>query len=141
MTTDPAEWHVPPRPEAPPQGAVRELSKDDILGAKDNALVPVHVPEWGGQVFVRPMSGSDRDHWEQRFQEDGPRLATDPKDNVRASLLALCVVDSEGNRLFTSEEDVDALGKKALRPITRLYDAIVKANSLSATDIEDLEGN
>ena len=37
------------------------LSKDAILAADDLPRETVHVPEWGGDVYVRTMSGTDRD--------------------------------------------------------------------------------
>ena len=40
------------------------LSKDAILAADDLPRETVHVPEWGGDVYVRTMSGTDRDAFE-----------------------------------------------------------------------------
>ena len=36
------------------------LSRDDILKAADNEPEEVDVPEWGGSVLVRGMTGLDR---------------------------------------------------------------------------------
>ena len=40
------------------------LSKDQILSADDIQSQRVPVPEWGGEVMVRGLTGSQRDQWE-----------------------------------------------------------------------------
>ena len=40
------------------------LSKEAILAADDLPREIVSVPEWGGQVCVRTMTGTDRDAFE-----------------------------------------------------------------------------
>ncbi len=40
------------------------LTKDDILGADDLATEDVEVPEWGGCVRVRALTGTERDAFE-----------------------------------------------------------------------------
>ena len=44
------------------------LSKEAILAADDLPREKVNVPEWGGEVLVRTMSGTDRDAFEASLQ-------------------------------------------------------------------------
>ena len=40
------------------------LSRDDILKAEDLTTEEVDVPEWGGTVLVRGLTGRERDEFE-----------------------------------------------------------------------------
>ena len=40
------------------------LTKDAILQAQDSKLEKLEVPEWGGHVFIKSMSGTERDNFE-----------------------------------------------------------------------------
>ena len=40
------------------------LTRDKILSADDIRSERVKVPEWGGEVIVREMTGAERDEWE-----------------------------------------------------------------------------
>jgi len=96
------------------------LSKEQIL-ATSIPQEAVDVPEWGGKVNIRGLSASERDDYEQSLVEVGPDGRTRVKKtqhNVRASLVARCLVDEAGKRLFT-DADVAALGEKSARPSTR----------------------
>ena len=45
------------------------LGKKAILAAQDIPTEPVAVPEWGGEVLVRGLSGADRDAFEASVVE------------------------------------------------------------------------
>lgn len=112
------------------------LSRDQILAAKDLKTEVVKVKEWGGEVIVTMMDGEGRDLFESSLQTDGKR---DLK-NFRAKLLAFCIVDDKGERLF-SESDIVALGKKSAAVLTRLADAATRLNKMSEADVEELAKN
>ncbi len=112
------------------------LSRDLILAAGAARPVErVEVPEWGGAVFVRTMSGAERDAFE---------LATAPPlgtfANLRARLVALCACDEGGARLF---EDADAarLGELDARALDRVFAAARRLNALGADDYEQIKKN
>ena len=48
------------------------LTRDAILEAEDIETEEVAVPEWGGNVLVRGLSGTQRDIWEQGLVEVEP---------------------------------------------------------------------
>lgn len=113
------------------------LTKEQILAADDIPIREVEVPEWGGTVRMRGLTGSERDAYElSLFQVRGekriPRM-----ENARARLVALCIVDGEGNRLF-SDEEVKALGGKSGKVLDRLFDEARKLSGLTPEDVEEL---
>jgi hypothetical protein len=114
------------------------LSRDDILKAADNEPEEVDVPEWGGSVLVRGMTGRERDAFELSMLQPGRggRRVVDPA-NVRAKLVARCCVDDDGNRLFT-DADVAELGGKSAAAVDRVYAAAARLSGMGADDQEDL---
>lgn len=111
------------------------LSRDDILGKLKLAVEEVQVPEWGGSVFVREMSGEERDAWEAIAFAEGNKAA-----NVRATLAATCICDADGKRLL-SDADVSALGKTSAAALDRVFDAALRINRLRKKDYEDSAKN
>lgn len=108
------------------------LTKDQILEAVDLKTSEVKVPEWGGSVRVRTMSGADRDAWEASMvvvQPDGSRRAN--MESMRAKLVALTVVGEDGNPLFCLD-DVARLTQKSAAALDRVFDAAQKLNGLGA---------
>lgn len=116
------------------------LSKDQILGADDRDYDTVSCPEWGGEVRLRSISGTQRDNYEASIvQSNGADRKVNLR-NARTKLIALCAVDEEGRLLFTAD-DVNALGRKNARPIDRLFDACRVLAGMSENDVERLTEN
>ena len=46
------------------QDDMRILSREDIAQADDIVIEAVDVPEWGGTVLVKGMTGAERDRFE-----------------------------------------------------------------------------
>ena len=117
------------------------LTKDQILESSDLKNVAVEVPEWGGTVYVRTMTGADRDQFESSMVTvgaDGVRKAD--TSNLRAKLIALTIVDENGTRLFEAS-DVDRLGLKSAAAIERVFAAAQGLNGLGAKAEEDAVKN
>ena len=116
------------------------LTRDDILNCDDGEIVKVSVPEWGGHVYVRSMTGTARDAWEAS-QIGG----TDAKpkvrlDNARANLAARTLCDESGDLLF-AVMDIAALGNKSAAALDRVYAAAQRLSRITAADVEELVGN
>jgi hypothetical protein len=113
------------------------LDKAAILAAQDLPTQTVTVPEWGGDVTVRSMTGADRDQYEQALlAQRGPDGKTNMM-NVRARLAAFCMVDADGKRLF-ADEDIAALGSKSAAALDRVFAAASKLNGIGQKDVEAL---
>lgn len=106
------------------------LGKDQILAAEDLPYRDVEVPEWGGTVRIRTMTGGDRDSFESSLWD---RQGDEPvynRDHFRAKLLARCIVDDKGSRLF-SDKDIEKLSAKSGKALNRLFDAANEINAIS----------
>ena len=91
------------------------LSKAKILAAKDVKLSDaVPVPEWGGDVYIRTISGTERDKFEEAYSEQKMKA-------FRIRFLVMTLSDESGERLF-ADSDMDALGNKSSVVINRLFD-------------------
>ena len=114
------------------------LSRDEILKAEDLSAEEVEVPEWGGTVLVRGMTGQELDAFQMsaRDQKSGQRLPG-AMVNVRAKVVARCVVDDDGDRLFT-DADITALGEKSGAAIDRVFDVASRLSGLSDEDQEEM---
>lgn len=116
------------------------LTREQILSADDLAPTVVAVPEWGGEVRVRGLTGAERDAFEAAlFMEDGKRRRLNLV-NVRAKLVAMACIDEKGGRLFT-EADAEALGQKSGLALTRVADCVQKLSGLTDEDVQELVGN
>lgn len=113
-------------------------NKDDILNAVDEKIMEIDVPEWGGTVRIKGLTAAERDRFEQSCQTKSGGVDL---TNVRAKLAALCIVDRNGNRLFPSQSDVIALGKKSGKAIDRIYTEVQKLNRMTDEEIEELAKN
>ena len=107
------------------------LNKEQILSANDLPQEEVQVLEWGGSVFVRTMTGSERDAFESDYQKDKSK-------DIRAKLCVRVVCDENGQRLF-SDADIMALSSKSAAALDRIFAAAISLNKVSNKDIEELK--
>jgi hypothetical protein len=112
------------------------LSRDAILAADDIKTVPVDVPEWGGTVLIKGMTGTARDEFEATNRRNGEQNLT----NIRARFLVRCIVNETGTRIF-ADQDAAALGKKSSAAIDRLWDIAADMNGTSDKATGAIEGN
>lgn len=110
------------------------LSRDQILSADDLTHEDLPVPEWGGTVRVRSLTGTERDAFEVSVSPDGKKTNL---ANVRARLVAKTVVDEQGNALFT-DTDVIKLGLKNAAALNRVWDVARKLSGLTEDDVKEL---
>lgn len=114
------------------------LDRETILEADDASYELVPVPEWGGEVRVRSLTGWERDQYESsiNIQQGGGKSKLNLL-NARAKLAALVCVGDDGNRLF-SDDDALALGKKSAFALNRIFDVATKLSGLSESDVQEL---
>jgi len=114
------------------------LSADDIFSASDSKINQVEIPEWGGTIFVKTMSGIERD----KFESDHTRLKKTGQElyNFRARFAVCVVCDQEGTLLFKAE-DAEKIGCKSAKSLDRIFEAASAMNGMTAEDVETLEKN
>lgn len=116
------------------------LDKAAILAAKDMKLEALEVPEWGGTVYVRVMSGAERDSFEADCTEVSRKGSKPKLENIRAKLAVRVLCDQNGNRLF-ADSDAAELGKKNSKAIDRVWESANRLNALRTADVEELAKN
>ena len=105
------------------------------MQAQDLKTEDVEVPEWGGKVIVRTITGKERDAFEaQLTQEEGGLV------NIRAKFVAATVVDENGKLLF-NELQIDQLGEKSATALDRVFAIGQKLAGLGTKDVEELTKN
>ncbi len=118
------------------------LTRDEILRHAELPKQTVSVPEWGGEVVVRGMTALEQDQYDLEIAAAGRDTAK--MAGFRARLVARCVTDENGKRIF-SEADAAKLGEMFAAPIVRLT-AIIRVLSASGEgsaeeEIESAEKN
>lgn len=118
------------------------LDREAILSHRhDLPFEDVEVPQWGGLVRVRGLSGKDRDAYEastiivragRKGLEEGRDL-----DNLRARLIVRCLVDEQGERLFHDGE-YDVLGDLPGVIVNKLWEVASRLSGLGDEDLAEL---
>ncbi len=106
------------------------LTREQILQCDDLPREIVKVPEWGGEVQVRTMTGTDRDAFEASLIGKEGRL-----ENVRARLVSLAVCDESGERLF-ADADITALGAKSAKALDRVFAVAQRLNGIGSDQVD-----
>jgi len=113
------------------------LNRDEILAVDDIQIELIEVPEWGGAVFVKGMTGAERD----RFESGIVRISGDESQvnmvDIRAKLCAATAVDEDGKKLFTAA-DIKELTKKSAVALQKVYEAATRLSGMSDEDVEEL---
>lgn len=111
------------------RAAVEAAQKQPALESRD-------VPEIGGTVYIRGLTGKQRDVWEQ-WCVVGEGKNRHLK-NVRGKLLARTLCDEHGTRLLT-DPDAEWLGDLPGDIISPLYDLAARLSGISEAVKQDLE--
>ena len=113
------------------------LSRDDILAVDDIKIESMDVPEWGGSVFVRGMTGAERDQFESSIISiDGDNQKVDMRD-IRAKLCSKSICDEDGKKLFTPA-DIKELSKKSAVALQRVFKVAQRLSGITDDDVEEL---
>ncbi len=116
------------------------LSRDAILAVNDVLYEDVDVPEWGGKVRVKSLTGKERDALESSMIVGKGKNANVNLNNLRAKLVARSVVDEDGKQVF-SDEDLAALGAKSAAALTRVYEVAQRLSGITEEDVDELTKN
>ena len=111
------------------------LTKEAILQSKDYQDEVINVPEWGGSVRLKTMSGVERDMFETEAmkRKKGDKIEL---KGLKSFLLMLTLVNDKGERLF-AEADIDELNKKSGAVIDTLFVKCQDLNKLTQGSLED----
>ena len=113
------------------------LDKKSILLADDVVKELVSVPEWGGDVWVRGMTGASRDKFEASIVQTRGKDQSLNMVNIRAKLASMTICDEKGNRIF-SEADVKDLSNKSAHALQRIFVVAQKLSGIGDDDVKEL---
>lgn len=116
------------------------LSREEIL-AKRRPPKPVNVPLWGGEVYLKYLSGVEFAAWEAWLQDQKEKADT-VSPYARANLVVRCVCDESGARLFT-DDDAKALGEAegGGAVLDYLWDLCAPMNGIGRAATEEIAKN
>ena len=117
-----------------------KLTRDQILAVADIKTEEVQVPEWGGSVFVRGLTGAQRVKFEMKVVEHRGTKQIWHRENIRARIIVMSVVDDKGELLF-SEKDIKAVSEKAAGALERIFNVAQRLSGLSKQDVAELAKN
>lgn len=113
------------------------LSKASLLGATRPPQETVTVPELGGEVIVRGMTGAERDAFEVAMVEGRGKNRQVNLKNIRARLVAYSCIDQDGARIF-SDADIPALGAVRADVLNRIYTKAQRLSGITDEDVDEL---
>ena len=118
------------------------LSAAEILAADDLVTETVQCDEWGGDVLIKSMTGTERDAFELAMtdRDEKGKVTPGSMDNVRAGLVAATAVDEAGKQMFTAEQ-VKALGNKSALALDRCFEVASRLNHMYSAAVADAKGN
>lgn len=113
------------------------LTREKILEANDINFAEVAVPEWGGTVRIRTISGDMRDGYDL-YRSKISDNQTNP--GYRAFVCAMCCVGTDDKPMFTTK-DIRSLGEKSSAALDRVFDVADKLNGFTSTEVEETAKN
>jgi hypothetical protein len=110
------------------------LTLDAIKEADDIKNQTVVIPEWGGDILIKSMSGRLRSNLEQKIASNAPH------GDIKMLILLNCCINEDGSRMF-KDSDKSWLTEKAAAPLETLFVAICKMSGIGVDAVEEAEGN
>ena len=104
--------------------------RNKILSANDIKVEKIAIPEWGGDYYIRVISGADRDAFEASYEDQKMKA-------FRVRFLVLSLSDESGDRIF-SDADAAELSKKSAVVINRVFEEAWKFNAFSQEAVDAL---
>lgn len=112
------------------------LDRASILAAKDIITETFPIPQWGGDVTIRMLTGEQREELESRIQT----FKSGAKKSVRALAAVYSLVGEDGAPLFT-QSDVAELAAKSGVALDTIFDHVLKLNAMTKAEAGELEKN
>ena len=137
---------TPKKSSGAPASGDTVLRFHEIVAAQDIQYDTVPTPEWGGQVRIASMNGSDRQKLVQSMRADqkahGEEIAL---LRFAFRVVAASIVDEKGRHIADQEEAFEKLAEKNMAPVQRVFDACRRLSGLGQDELdsrlEDLKEN
>jgi len=116
------------------------LSRDAILSAKDDQVELVHVPSWGGSLYVRGMTAGELDNFYKSMRRgQGNKVRVDT-DLFQSRVVARCAVEGPqpGARRLFDASDVEALKNKNGAALKLVFDVAARLSGITDAEEEEI---
>lgn len=124
---------------APPR-AVRYLTAEEILERDDIEYRDVEVPEWGGVVRIKTLTGRERATWQDSSMAGTGAKTRVDFQNYTVKLVIMACVNESGGRLF-SEDQLNKLRRKSSAALERVATAAMELSGIGEDELEALGKN
>lgn len=110
----------------------KALGREALLSTQTLKREPVDVPEVGGVIWVRALSGKGWLQYNARIEALGKTTELDAVKaiSIMCYLISLTACDESGALLFT-EEDAERLAENSFTVLERLADKALELSGLS----------
>jgi len=115
------------------------LTKDQFLGSFRRTFREVETPI--GTLRIRNLTEGEKQEFEAGSLKADGKLNLSFVRSQRRRLVALCLVDDDGQPLLTDASDVARLKDVDAAVIVRLFDAATEHCGFSAEEVEELGKN
>lgn len=112
------------------------LTGDDLLTATQLPQESIVFPGFG-KVFVRGMTGKQRDQWESSLMRGRGQDRRPHTENARARLAVRCLVNEKGERLY-QDADAERLGNIRVDYLQKIFEVAQRLSGVTDEDIDDL---
>lgn len=106
------------------------LTIEQILAANDLKVEEVQVPEWGGSVFVRHLSGLEAIELYAQLKDSAAGTVTEKAAARMVASLSAFLCDSDGKQLASIDQAKLLVGKSAAA-VNRI---VTKGHAINATE-------
>ena len=117
------------------EGEKKYLGFADIQAAPDRLIEEVDVPEWGGTVKLASITQGERASLQNIvISSEGAKTGA----NVQALLLAKCLINGDGRRIFDdSPHELAVLEARHPVVIDRLFSIAQRLNGMQTGAVEE----
>ena len=118
------------------------LNRTEFFKPKELKREKYPMPEWGKDryIWIRAMESEElialRELHGEKIDDDDTGKAID----FLCNLLAVVVINDEGDRIFSDEGDVKALRKKGHQLLQKMGEAAIAISGLNENPEKNLEG-
>lgn len=102
------------KPAKPAPDLLSADGVEDLLAADDRTTVDLYVPEWKKTIRLRQLTGAE-----------ATAMSDVPNKEGMLHIVAMSIVDANGNRLF---KDPERLRAKSAAALSRIQDAALQLN-------------
>lgn len=112
---------------------MRPLSAADIAGASDLKIEPMHVPEWGGTIYLRELADAEAF---EAFSHFGTAKVKTIGLREMCRYCAMGICDENGELIFDQEGGAQQLAKKKFSVISQIFNRLMELSGLTKAALD-----